>query len=472
MNEAKRFVKSTAAYFLGNVLSKAIVFFMLPLYTAYIPPASYGYYDLTVTYVSFFSSILFLDIWSGVLRFMYDSSDLRDKLRTVYSGGVIYGGSLLLYFLSFSLLNAVMPIDYFPLVLLYGLMITVQNWYGYIARGLGKNVLFAISGVVSTLLTVALNVLFIVGLGRDYSSLYLSASLGVLAQTVMLELSVRLIPRFRPRLVDRAVVGQIFRFSLPLCLNSVAFWFLTSFNRVMIVRMLGDEQNGFFAIASKFSVALNLVGTCFTLAWQETAYQKEGGGDGKHGSFYSAAGKMYLKFLFAGLIFLTTFFGVIFKYMVGADYASARALVPLGLLGTVASLYSAFLGNVFSAIKKTGVILLSTLAASAANVAVLLILLPRIGLQAANISLIAGFFVNCLIRVLMLRRYIGLRFPLPTLLACLALFAGAGFAFVRGSAWLNFGLGIAEAAVILYVFRGLLGALLKKITPSGGKPHA
>ena len=33
MNNTKRFVKTTAIYFFGDVLTKIITFFMLPMYT-------------------------------------------------------------------------------------------------------------------------------------------------------------------------------------------------------------------------------------------------------------------------------------------------------------------------------------------------------------------------------------------------------------------------------------------------------
>jgi O-antigen/teichoic acid export membrane protein len=59
-NTIGRFIKSSGIFFVGSVLSKAIIFFMLPVYTKYIVPADYGYYDLSITYISVVSSMLFL----------------------------------------------------------------------------------------------------------------------------------------------------------------------------------------------------------------------------------------------------------------------------------------------------------------------------------------------------------------------------------------------------------------------------
>ena len=57
MNSTKRnFFKSSICYLLGNILSKVIVVFLLPLYTNNISPEDYGRYDLYVAFANFFST--------------------------------------------------------------------------------------------------------------------------------------------------------------------------------------------------------------------------------------------------------------------------------------------------------------------------------------------------------------------------------------------------------------------------------
>ena len=428
MNEKKAFIKSTIAYFFGNILSKLIVFFMLPLYTAYISPADYGYYDLTKTYIDLFCSILFLDIWSGTLRFMFDSNQHSDKFKTIYSSLLIYGSSTILYLLSFSVLNAVIGIKYFPLVLIYGVCITLQSLYGYIARGFSKNTLFAISGFISTVVTVLLNIILISFLKTSYWSLYVASSIGILVQVIILELSVKLIPNFSLKLIDINLTKKLFRFSIPLCLNSAAYWFLTSYNRIAIVNTLGETQNGYFAVAGKFAIAINLVGTCFTLAWQETAFKKEGQNEGS-GKFYSEASSLYVKFLFLGTICLIPLIGIFFKYIVNDAYISAKSLIPLSLLGTAISLYCVFLGNIFGAIKKNSTIFISTMSAGIANVAVIYLLINHIGVQAANISFLIGYTINCIIRVVMLNKKIGFKLSYKPIILYILLFAVVTYIF-------------------------------------------
>lgn len=458
----KKFIRSIAAYFLGNVLSKLIVFLLLPLYTAYIRPDDYGYYDLTVTYVSLFSSILFLDIWSGILRFMFDSDQREEKLKTIYSSLLVYGASLALYIVLFSVLNAVMPFRYFPLILLYGACLTLQNFYGSITRGFGKSVLFALSGILSTALTVALNILFIVVFQQSYWSLYVASSAGILAQVLLLEFCLKLIPNFSVKRIDRAFAKQIFRYSLPLCLNSAAYWFLTGFNRIVIVDSLGESQNGYFAIAGKFSAIISLVGSCFTLAWQETAYRKEGEHSGS-GAYYSRAGDQYLRFLWMGTVCLLPFIGILFPYLVDSAYAPAKMLVPLNLLGTASSLYSAFLGDIFGAIKQNRIIFLSTLTAAGVNVLVLYLLIGPLGVQAANIAFLAGFSVNCAIRAALLHKILHFRVSLKPFLLYGALFAVSSYVFQTRGLLESVVLLAAAAGIALRLFRGTLISVWKGI---------
>ena len=74
MKNLWKFVKTSGIYFIGTVLHKLITFFLLPIYTKYIDKADLGTYDLATAYINFLCSILFLDIWSGIMRFAFEFS--------------------------------------------------------------------------------------------------------------------------------------------------------------------------------------------------------------------------------------------------------------------------------------------------------------------------------------------------------------------------------------------------------------
>jgi O-antigen/teichoic acid export membrane protein len=447
-NTTHQFITSSAIYFIGNILSKLAVFFMIPLYTHYIQPADYGYYDVSMAYLNIFSSALFFDIWSTIMRFMFDESQVQEKYKVIYNGFVIMLGSFVIYGIAAGGFYIAFEIPYFFLIVLCGVGSCWQNFYSYIARGFGQNFLFASSGIMNTMVMVTANIIFIVWLQWDYSALYISFLLGVLVQVALLESKVRVFCHFEWSWFNTQLMLAMIRYSLPLCLNSVCYWFLTDYNRTVIFTRLTAYENGLFAMAGKFALALMLVATCFNLAWQEMAFAK--GSIDDSGVFYSKAGSLFLRFLLCGGLVLISTVAVVFPFMVDPAYAPARRIIPLYLVATMASIYSLFLGNIFGAIKKTNIIFISTVGACLVNVFILHSLIDFIGVQAAALSLLGGYLANIGIRLLLLKKEINYQIKsnhlfavIPILLIasavyfqmdyianCLMLFSGIVFSFI------------------------------------------
>ena len=72
-------LKNLLIYSAGIFFSKILVFFLIPIYTYYLVPSDYGYYDVLVSNMQLLVCIAFLEIWNGVLRYMFDYDDIKDK---------------------------------------------------------------------------------------------------------------------------------------------------------------------------------------------------------------------------------------------------------------------------------------------------------------------------------------------------------------------------------------------------------
>ena len=97
MSLLRDFFKSSSLYFLGNVLTKLIGFLMLPIFTEYLNTNEYGYYDVANTYLNLVISFLFLDIYVGIMRFIYDQKETETAYRPIFNGFLIFMVSLVLY---------------------------------------------------------------------------------------------------------------------------------------------------------------------------------------------------------------------------------------------------------------------------------------------------------------------------------------------------------------------------------------
>lgn len=451
---AKRFLKSSAIYFAGNVLTKVISFFLLPLYTSRIATGDMGYYDVSVSYLSILTPVICMEIWSGILRYIYDYEALRDKYKAVFNGLVIFGVSLILYTVLFVILGFVADIQYLLFIFLYGLFTMLQNIYSYVARGLGYNTTFAVSGIIGSLVNSVSNIIMILGFGMTLDSLYLAMIIGLAVQILIMESRIKLIKNMSVKFFESDLIKSMVRFSLPLCLNSVSFWFLSGYNRVGISNVLGLDANGLYSVAGKFTYALTLVSICFNMAWQELVFSK--GNESDKSDFYTAASNYYIKFLAVGTILFLPAIQVVFPFFIAPAYQEAFAYVPLYVLATAVSIFSSFQGNIFSAEKHNGVLMVSTLVAAAVNVALFHLLAKPLGVQAANIALLAGFTVNVVLRMLLLRKMARIRIDYRFLFAALLVFALACYVYFTNNVLWNILFALVVLGLTVYLFRDLI----------------
>lgn len=134
-----QFIKNTAIFFVGNVLSKLISFILLPMYTTVIPTDQMGVYDVSITLTTMLLSVCYFEIWSAVLRYLYDGKSESDKNKVLKSGFQIFSVSSVLFVLVCMIVCGFMGYRYIPLIAGYGIAYGASSLLTFVARGLGKN---------------------------------------------------------------------------------------------------------------------------------------------------------------------------------------------------------------------------------------------------------------------------------------------------------------------------------------------
>ena len=150
MNRISRFIKTALTYFAGNILSKLVTFFLIPLYTNKLEPADYGNYDLVTTIIIFMVSVAFFQIWDGMFRFSFDCDTDEEKYRVISDSIVVFLGGVAVYCVLFFALLKYLKFDYWQFVLPFGIFYGLQYLYSFMARVFLKNALFVFSGTANT----------------------------------------------------------------------------------------------------------------------------------------------------------------------------------------------------------------------------------------------------------------------------------------------------------------------------------
>lgn len=462
MKKFWHFAKTSGIYFAGTVLQKIISFFLLPIYTKYINPKDMGTYDVQLAYVTFLCSVLFLNIWSGIMRYTFEYKD-EERKKPITTGMSIFMCSSVLYTVLFIAGAFVLKVPYLEWIYLYGILSNVQTLLGYLARCFGKNALYATAGLGTSVVTMAFNVLLIVVFRMDYSAMFISSCIGFLFNVIVLGIGIRFDKLISIKAFDFDLFKRLIIFSIPLCLNSIAFWFLTAYSRVAISNILGEEQNGMYAIAGKFSSFITLFTTCFNLAWQEITYVTEANVNDDRKGFYTQAINYYMRFLGMGVLLLIPVVYVIYPFFINESYSAAKVYVPLYLFATIASVISEFLGEIFTATKMNKYLFWTTVTSGTLNVISVHVLIPILGVQGASLSLLIGFCVNTVMRLIILRKEISISLDLKFLGFFILLAVVVSMVYIHGAIWSNIISFVIVGVICLFVFKDILLQILQSI---------
>ena len=462
----KRFLQTAFVFLAGNMLSKLISFFLLPLYTSQIAPEQYGTYDLVMSFINLVAPIAFLQIWDGMFRFAFDYKNNEDKQTVIGNAWWVMLLGVIVYGLMFCGLNFFYHFDYFGYVLVYGFAYALHYVYTYAARVFLKNKLFVFSGVANTLCTALLNILLIVGFGWDIKAIYVAATIGSVLQMVIIEWKVGVIRHFRPKNADKNLIKAMIRFSVPLCIATISYWLLSGFTKVVITENLGAAENGLYAVANRFASMITLVVSVIQFAWNETAYLMAD--DQNRTSGYRVCIDLMIKAVCFGTAILCLGIKVIFPWFVDEQYSQALWLIPCTLIGVGANALAGFYGTLFMTEKKTNFILISTLIAAAVNLAFTGVATRYFGLLGAVSVLAASFILLMLLRLLKLCKEHSIRLDVShfVLLPLVIVVAVAVFYFVE-SVLLLLAVCVLFAALFLISVANFLKIYLQRFSKRG-----
>lgn len=384
----------------GIVLSKVITFFLLPIYTRYLPPAEFGYYDLILSILNFLVPISYFQIWDGMFRFSFDYQDKKEKYKVISNTYIIFIIGIMAYTMILFSINAVNKLDYFNLVYLYGISFAINYLYSFIARTFLRNKLFVISGILNTVVASIINIILIINFNFGIESLFISQSIGMILQAIVIELNIKSVYEFRKSHFDINIIKPMLRFSIPLCIATVSYWLLSGFTVLNINNQLGSFGNGIYSVANKFAGLIALVISIFQYAWNELAYSLAN--DENRSSSYSYAIGILFKLIILGSSVLLLLIKWVFPILINNSYREAELIIPITLIGVAANSIAGFIGTIFSSEKKTNWTFWSTIFSSIVNVLLSLFLTKKYGLVGASLSLTFSFLILLIIRLIIL----------------------------------------------------------------------
>ncbi len=404
MNKYKTLVSNTALISLGTFGSKLLVFLMVRFYTGYLTTAEFGTADIITQTCNLLLPIISLGITNGVFRFAIDSN--HDK-KSVFSSGlytITLGGLLFLIIAPLLAISQQMR-SYLWLIIIYTMASCYHSLCAQFIRAKNKTAFFAVQGIVNTSLVIVFNILFL--------AVFDFGIIGYVLSVVLADGLTALLIFFKEKLwreivlkPEKSTLKQMLSYSIPM-IPATIFWWVTSVSdRYMVTWIISEEANGIYAVSNKLPTFLTLLSTVFMQAWQFSAISESENDKKEHIEFYSKVWSSFQSVMFLAGSAITALSVPLIKILTTESFYLAWKFVPMLSLAMVFSAFANFMGSVYVVEKRSKNSFLTTMVGAGVNIALNLVLIPKIGAQGAAIATFISYLAVFVIRTVDAKKYI------------------------------------------------------------------
>ncbi len=467
MAQSRRFrdlLKNVGLLTLGNFATKLLSFFLVPLYTSVLTTAEYGIYDIIHTTIVLLVPVLTVNVQESVLRFSLSKDKNESGILKI---GVRFVNFSLLVVLWLCFINSRLQIfeslNTYALYFIALFFLTALNQVlSSFARGIDRVKDYTIASVLSSAVTIGLNVWLLAFAGKGLKGYFVAFILGALVSCIYLFFRLKIYQYFDRAPVSKELYRNMIAYSAPLVLNAIGWWINSASDRYVVTWICGLAVNGVYSVGYKIPSILNVFQTIFNQAWFLSAV-KEFDPQDQDGFFiktyyiYGAA----IIFICFGLNVLTRFIATI---LYRGDFYSAWIYVPLLNISILFGALSGVIGGVFSAVKDSRIFSVSTLVGAAVNVILDVSLVLKFGAIGAAVATMISYLVVWIIRLVCAKKYIILRLNLKRdIFAYVVIFAQVLWLYNKAESLLYYFVSFVLLIILLLLYRNELEMIMRKI---------
>lgn len=392
----KQLFNDSIIYGLSGVISTFISIFLIPLYTHVFEPADYGVISIMTTTSAFLTILLIFSLDNSAAVWFWDKTDKEDRKKTFNSwiGFLAIAGAviaLLLAVLSRPLsLLFFGTADYTILFLLLALNLLFAGFQKVVniwCRMLQLPVRAMLFSVALLLVTVGLNVYFIlylrIGVSGVFYSQFIASLAGVLLMVLMFRQWIQLSSFSKQR------VKEMIRFSAPLVPATILYWLMNTASVYFLKAYVKDNAEiGLYQVGASVANILSLITWAFFQAWTPFALSVSKQENARR--IYSFIFELYCVvgfFVALSLMLTSTDILIIFT---NSGYLGAATVLGLLAINVILVGMPSILAIANALVKKNSPYAVAITIGSVVTVSLFMLLIPRFGKEGAALSRIIG----------------------------------------------------------------------------------
>jgi len=390
--------RDSLVYGFGGVLSKAIGIISVPLLTRAFSPEIYGQIDLLLLIGGFLSVFLVMGTDSALSYYYFNHSKDKNEsiiVSTIFFWQLFWGTFCIAIFIFlkpyiniFFFKNQISSSIFF-LIALTNFILLLSNLPTNLFRLNHLPYHFIFNNFTTSFISTFFSLYLIY-----FKDFHIIAVFYGLLTSSFFSLFFCWYHNFHhisTRFFNPKFLKEILLFSVPFLPEAFIWTFMTSVDRVLILRYLGSYDVGIYSLGSKIGLIIMFAVQTFRLAWLPLSMKFIKLSEGK--IIFRLVSRYYILVGFTTVLILTIFSNNIVDIISTNEYGDASKLIGFFSLQGVLSSYNLIVSIGITKTKKTYLFPIFLLIASLVNLILNVVLIPKLGSYGAVVSTVISYIV-------------------------------------------------------------------------------
>lgn len=475
-SSGKRVLINSMLYTLSGLLLKCFSFFLLPLYTAYLTKEEYGISSIATSFISTMGFVVAFSLFSAVMRFYVDLKDEPEKLKRFYgtiitfvSCSSVFFGIVLAIFREPLSKYVFSGIDYYPIIfisiisLLFHCLHTV---FDNILKSQQKAFKSSVFSILFFLVTVGLNILFVVVFKLGAVSLILSSLISCILYSIYFIIEM-LAKKTIVICLDWKLLKSALKYSIPIMPHNLSTSIAVLITKVLIGGSASLASLGVYSVAAQFGSVADTIQSYVDKAYSPWLFEKLNAKEANYKSSIRGISRLLAAAIGLFFIGISLFAQEYIVLFVNKDYIEAWKYVPLiVMVFGIKTIYYFYIGVLFYYKKASRLLFTATLSSSFVNIFLSYFIIPILGVYGSILADAIAMIIRITIIVIISKRFedIGLRvfdFVLNFMTVVSFIFIGLALSYIKYPYTFSM-INLLYKVFIIFAYIGVVAVINKK----------
>lgn len=388
---------------IGTIGSKLIMFFLLPIYTAYMTQSELGVAELVVNYMNFLFPIASVNILTAMLRYSMDSTN--DKRKVLQNTILVVCMGCVCVSVFMQIIHTKSSVDNWKIYLMVMLFTyALQQVLSMFAKALDEARICTIGNLIYTGTLFLFSIGFLVFLKRGTAGYLMSMIAANLVSILYFCISLKITQYLYLGKIDAKLLKEMIWFSIPLMVESLSGWLATFCDRFVLEYFMGTDSVGIYSVASKLPSLIAAFASVFMSAWVLSAIKEYEAGSDR--TFSNRVFQKFSAIFLVWAVFIIYICKWLMELLVKGNFTESWKYAPLLLCSAVFGGFGNFFAVFYTSAKRNNMLMLSTLLGAAINIVFNIVLIPVIGIQGATLTTMLSQLIVFLYRMIYSQKFV------------------------------------------------------------------